>query len=124
MGLVQREIEAAGISTIALSPMPDVTASVSAPRVAAIAYPLGRNFGQPGDVGGQTAVLRATLQALETIEQPGTVYHLPFEWPQAPKEARAEPAESPPIVKAIIRRPWLYRNLVAGDIPAEFRVSR
>jgi D-proline reductase (dithiol) PrdB len=97
--------------------MPDVTASVTAPRIAAIEYPLGRNLGQPGDITGQTAVLRATFQALQEIKEPGSVVHLPFEWPETPKEVRSHPQEPPPIAKAISRRPWLYRNLLNGNIP-------
>ena len=42
-------IEAAGISTITLSSIPDLTGAVSVPRLAAIEYPLGYLFGQPGD---------------------------------------------------------------------------
>ena len=80
MGLVQREIEAAGFTTIILSPIADLTASLSVPRVAAIEYPCGRTFGQPGDAAGQMAVLRATLDALAAIDAPGAVVNLPFEW--------------------------------------------
>jgi hypothetical protein len=29
----------------------------------------------------------------------------------------AHPKEPPPIAKAITRRPWLFRNLMNGDIP-------
>jgi hypothetical protein len=104
--------------------MPDVTASVAAPRVAAIEYPLGRSFGQPGDTAGQTAVLRATLKALSDIDEPGEVVHLPFSWPESPKEVHNHPHDPPPISKAIRRRPWLYRNLLAGDIPAEYRSGK
>lgn len=99
--------------------MPELTKAVSAPRVAAIEYPLGRSFGQPGDRAGQTAVLRATLQALQDISSPGTVIDLPFRWPEPPKKVHTEPTEPPPITKAIMRRPWLYRNLLAGKIPTD-----
>jgi hypothetical protein len=101
--------------------MPEVTASVSPPRVAAIEYPLGRSFGQPGDIAGQTAVLRVTLQTLSDINEAGTVVHLPFTWPEPRKEVHAHPQEPPPISKAIMRRPWLYRKLLAGDIPKEYK---
>ena len=97
--------------------MPDVTASVRAPRIAAIEYPLGRSLGQPGDIAGQTAVLRATFRALQEINEPGTTIHLPFRWPEPPQEVHSHPHEPPPIAKAITRRPWLYRNLLNGNIP-------
>jgi hypothetical protein len=117
VGLVQREIEAAGLTTITLSSIPDLMAAVSVPRVAAIEYPLGRPLGQPGDRKGQMVVLRATLQALEEIDTPGSVIHLPFEWPEHPKRARSHPPQPPPIAKYLRRHPWLFPKLLAQDIP-------
>ena len=117
MGLLQREIEAAGLTTITLSSLPDLTASVSVPRLAAIEHPLGRPFGQPGDREGQMAVLRATLQALEEMATPGSVKHLPFEWPEPPRKVRTHPLQPPPIAKYLQRRPWLLPKLLARDIP-------
>lgn len=117
MGLVQREIEAAGFTTITLSSIPDLTASVSVPRIAAIEYPLGRALGQPDDVAGQMAVLRATLQAVESITTPGGIVHLPFEWPESPKEVDAHPPESPPIVRYLVRNPWSVPRLLRRDVP-------
>lgn len=115
MGLAQREIEAAGIATITLSSLPEVTASVGAPRVAAIGYPLGLPLGKPGDREGQTAVLQALLIALEQIREPGGVVHLSFEWDGKPP--RLEPPEPPPIAQLLMRKPWLYPKLVAGQFP-------
>ena len=113
MGLVQREIEAAGFTTITLSPIPDLTASVCVPRIAAIEYPLGRTLGQPGDAAGQMAVLRATLAALESIRTPGGIVNLPFEWPAAgPKQVRNHPPEAPPIARYLARNPWFLRRLL------------
>jgi D-proline reductase (dithiol) PrdB len=66
VGLVQCEMEAAGFSTISLSMIPEPTASTGAPRIAAVEHPFGLTLGSPGDVGGQLAVLRATLKALGT----------------------------------------------------------
>jgi hypothetical protein len=117
VGLVQREIEVAGISTIALSCIPDLTAVVSAPRVAGIEYPLGLALGKPGDREGQRTVLRATLQALAEISTPGEVRHLPFEWPEPPKQARNEPPEPPPIAKYLIRHPWQLPRLLSRNPP-------
>ena len=97
--------------------MPELTASVKTPRIAAIEYPLGRNLGAPGDVEGQTAVLTTTFQALTTITEPGQVIHLPFTWPEDPKHVHTHPADQPPITKAIMKRPWLYKKLIAGEIP-------
>ena len=114
VGLVAREIEAAGFSTIVLSSLPEWTAAVGAPRIAAIEHPFGQTVGAPGDVIGQTAVLRAALDALAGIDAPGTTRHLPFRW----AGPQPEDGPEPPIVGAIRKRPWLYRKLLAGDIPA------
>ena len=86
--------------------MPDLTAAVSAPRVVAIEYPLGRSLGQPGDSGGQMTVLRATLAALTEIDTPGDVVHLPFRWPEPPKQVKNHPDKPPPITGYLTRNPW------------------
>jgi hypothetical protein len=112
VGLAQREIEAAGFSTIILSPIPEVTASVSVPRLAGISYPLGRSFGQPGDAAGQMAVLRATLRALVDIQAPGGAVELPFEWPEPPNEAHSDPPEPPPIARYLVRNPLAVVKLI------------
>ena len=117
MGLLQREIEAAGFTTITLSPVPDLTAAVSAPRVAAIEYPLGRTLGQPGDAAGQTVVLRATFAALAAIQTPGGVAHLPFEWPELPKQVRNHPPQEPPIARYLARNPWFLPKLLTRSVP-------
>ena len=110
-------MEQAGLTTVTLSPVPDLTASVGAPRVAAIGYPLGRPFGQPGDVTGQRDVLRAALHVLETAETPGTIVDLPFEWPETPSRVKASSSAKPPIVTLLTRKPWLLPRLVSREPP-------
>ena len=114
---MQREIEAADISTISLSMIPEFTRSVGAPRIAAIAYPMAHPLGAPGDREGQMAVLRATLGALEEARMPGEVIELPFEWPERPGQVHADPEVPPPIAKLLARRPWLVAKFLSGDIP-------
>jgi len=86
-------------------------------RIAAIEYPLGRTLGQPGDSAGQTAVLEATLQALEVIQTPGEVIHLPFEWAESLKDVHAKPHIDPPIGRYLVRNPWFLPKLLSRDIP-------
>jgi len=107
VGLVQCEIEAAGFSTISLSMMPDLTASTGAPRIAAIERPFGLTLGLPGDASGQLAILRATLQALGAISEPGGVVDLPFEWNHEAK-LNTHPAQLPPIASYLRRHPWAF----------------
>jgi hypothetical protein len=120
VGLAQREIEAAGISTVSLSMIPDFTAAAGVPRVAAIAYPFSRPLGSPGDADGQRHVLHGALGVLEEAEVPGTVTTLPFRWPEPAKVVRRQPlADPPPIAKLLRAKPWLYFKLVSGEIPAQ-----
>lgn len=117
---MQRKIEAAGIPTIILSNIPDLTASVSVPRIAAIEYPCGRTLGLPRDVEGQTAVLRDTLHALVEIEKPGEIRHLPYRWPEsADQKPELKP---PPIAEYLKRHPWDLRRLINRDIPEKYHV--
>jgi D-proline reductase (dithiol) PrdB len=110
-------LEAAGIATVALSMIPEFTASVGPPRVAGIDYPFGRPLGLPGDRAGQRAVLQATLEVLAAAQGPGTVVQLPFQWPETPREAGGDPPVPPPIVQLLRRKPWLALRLLAHDIP-------
>ncbi len=117
MGLVQREMEAAGITTIALSNIPDLTRAVGVPRLCAIEHPFGLTMGRPGDHVGQTAVLRAVLQALGTITAPGSIVDLPYRWSDADGKLPLHPPQPPPIAKYLVRHPWLYPRLLTRNIP-------
>jgi hypothetical protein len=98
--------------------IPEFSASVGAPRVAGIEFPLGRPLGLPGDRAGQRTVLQAALEVLVAAREPGTVIQLPFRWPQDPREAGGDPPVPPPIVQLLKRKPWLALRLLAHDIPA------
>lgn len=97
--------------------IPDLTAAWGAPRVAAIEFPFGRPLGQPHDVVTQRTVLRATLEALRHVGSPGTVVHLPFEWPEPPDQVHWHPKEPSPIVQLLGRDPSSFKRLVEGDLP-------
>ena len=105
------------MSTITLSGIPALTAAVSVPRLAAIEYPLGYLLGKPGDRHGQTVVLRATLQALTGMTTPGSVTHLPFEWPAEARKLSAKPPKMPPITKYLLRHPWEIPKLFTREVP-------
>jgi hypothetical protein len=97
---------------------------VSVPRLAAVEYPLGYLLGQPGDREGQTAVLRATLNALAEMTGPGSVAQLPFEWPASARRLSARPPKTPPIARYLRRHPWQIPNLFSRDVPAAQRPER
>jgi hypothetical protein len=95
-------IEEAGIPTVILSMMPAWQPIVGAPRVAAIAHPFGRPFGDAGDAATQRAVLRAALRVLAEATVPGAVVHLPFRWPEEPRATKWGPDEPSPIVAMML----------------------
>lgn len=96
-------IEAAGIPTVTVNMMPAYQVAVGAPRVAAIAHPFGRPYGNVGDAATQRAVLRAALDVLVTAHVPGAVVHLPFQWPEEPKATKWGPDEPSPIVAMMLK---------------------
>jgi len=119
VGLVQRVLEAAGIPTVTLSMIPDLTRAVGVPRLAGLSYPMGRPLGRPHDAEGQRAVLRATLDMLATASGPDSYVELPFEWPESPARARnaSKGLAPPPIVELLKKKPWLVARLYSGRIP-------
>ena len=99
MGLAARFLEASGVSTVVLTPTYEFHRAVGIPRSAAIAYPYGRPVGQVGDREGQRQVLLMALSMLEKAQTPGEVWHLPFSWPEEPKETDWQPPEMSPLIK-------------------------
>jgi hypothetical protein len=47
--------------------------------------------------------LSATLAVLGEAREPGEVVHLPFVWPEAPKQTNWHPSEISPIVKLFLK---------------------
>jgi hypothetical protein len=117
VGLVASTIEAAGLSTVCLSNVPDLTVAVGVPRVVALEHPFGRTLGEPGDPDGQTAVLTATFQAACAIDRPGSVEHLPFRWQRSESPSRSHPPAPPPIATYLKRHPWHIPDFVTRRIP-------
>ncbi|MDW7672843.1 MAG: hypothetical protein SCK57_11525 [Bacillota bacterium] len=66
MGLIQREIEAAGIRTVSLMNLPNIGKIVRPPRMIQVNYSLGTIFGHAGDRETQTKILKKAIEtALE-----------------------------------------------------------
>lgn len=82
-----------------LTVSPEFNREIGIPRVAAIEYPYGRPVGQVNDDEGQRKVLLEALSVLEKAQEPGQVFHLPFEWPEEPKETKWHPPVASPIIK-------------------------
>lgn len=102
MGLVARNLEENGFSTIVLNVIPEFHREIGFPRTAAIGHPFGRPIGEVNDIKGQKDVLNSTLMALREIKEPGKIVHLPFSWPEDPKEVKWHPPEVSPIVKLFL----------------------
>ncbi|PKB64084.1 MAG: hypothetical protein BZY80_04110 [SAR202 cluster bacterium Io17-Chloro-G2] len=84
MGLVQNQIEGAGVSTISMTVQPHITGSVGAPRAAYIRYPAGNQLGEAGKPQQQRAIVTAVLEAASQIERPGSIIELPYRWRRFP----------------------------------------
>ena len=117
---MQRHLEASGIATVTLSWMPGLTRAVGVPRLAGISYPMSRPLGRPRDPEGQRAVLRATVDLLESATGPDHYVELPFQWPESVAQARNASKGVPPapIVSLLLKQPWLIPRLYSGRIPS------
>lgn len=82
-----------------LNPIWEFHRAIGIPRTAAIEYPFGRLFGEPGDRKGQREILLKTLEVFEKAEKSGEIWHLPFAWPQEPKKTDWQPPEMSPLIK-------------------------
>jgi hypothetical protein len=99
VGQVAKFLEEEGFSTVTLTMTPEYHEEVGIPRVAAIEYPYGRPVGNVHDREGQRAVLLEALSIFVKAKSPGAVFHLPFTWPEEPKNTNWHPPEMSPIVK-------------------------
>jgi len=64
VGLIQSIIEKAGIATVSISLLREVTERVAPPRALVVDRPLGFPLGEPGDVEIQTRIIMAALELL------------------------------------------------------------
>lgn len=83
MGLIARAIEASGIPTVCITSAWSITASTNPARAVFTDFPLGHTSGRPGDVEGQLSIARAALEAVHSIDEPGTIVPLSQQWPDA-----------------------------------------
>lgn len=64
MGLVAGVLEQAGIATVVLSCLAEVTEQVEPPRWIDLPYPLGHPLGRPDDPDHQRHILESAIQLL------------------------------------------------------------
>ncbi len=95
-------MEGDGLSTVVLNPTWEFNRAVGVPRTAAIEYPYGRPVGEVGDASGQRGVLLQALAVLVEADAPGFIRHLPYIWPEAPRETKWQPPEISPLIKMFL----------------------
>lgn len=77
---MQRAIEEAGIPTIIIAALPLVVRQNGAPRAVAPLVPMGANAGEPNNKEMQRAIVKDSLKNLVSIETPGRIVSLPYEY--------------------------------------------
>jgi hypothetical protein len=82
VGLAARGLEASGLVTVSLTNMPFITEKMGVPRGVAVEFPFGMIWGRPGDRLMERDIMQHMLDAVETIEKPGTIIELPYTWPE------------------------------------------
>ena len=96
MGLIQREIEKAGIATVGITIVREYTEKVQPPRSVYLKWPFGHPLGEPGNVKQQRAVVMEAFRALYGITSPGEIVDLPFRWRRHDYESYEEPGNLAP----------------------------
>jgi hypothetical protein len=80
VGLIQRMAEEAGFVTISMGNEAERMARIKPPRALRVKFGRGSMFGEPGNVERQRRIVMDALEALATMEVPGTVQELPYIW--------------------------------------------
>jgi D-proline reductase (dithiol) PrdB len=79
-GLVARELERSGISTVCAVTVREIAQQVRLPRAVFIHFPFGRTLGPAGDAAIQASVVGDMARVLRTLERPGRIVDLPYRW--------------------------------------------
>lgn len=79
-GIVARVVEEAGIPTVVVAVVRDITINICPPRTLFVNFPTGSNFGKPGDNQTQRQILTSALELAVSADQGGTVQDLDLEW--------------------------------------------
>jgi hypothetical protein len=80
VGLLAREIEASGVTTVALALVKEVAVAAHAPRFLYLHWPFGHALGEPGHVAQQRTVLHDMLSMATSAPGPGLIIDLPYRW--------------------------------------------
>lgn len=70
VGLIQRAIEYAGIATVSISLLREITKKIRPPRALFVPFPLGHPLGEPNDIELQMRILHAAFALLPRTDIP------------------------------------------------------
>ena len=70
VGLIQRAVEEAGISTVSITLAEGMTQKIKPPRALAVPYPFGHPLGEPNNPELQHAIIAEALALLEDKTPP------------------------------------------------------
>lgn len=70
VGLIQRVIEYAGMTTVSISLLREITEKIRPPRALFVPFPLGYPLGEPNNPELQTRVMRAAFALLPCTDTP------------------------------------------------------
>jgi hypothetical protein len=70
VGLIQRQIEYAGITTVSISLLREITEKTRPPRALFVPFPLGYPLGEPDNADLQTRIMRAAFTLLSRNDCP------------------------------------------------------
>jgi hypothetical protein len=82
VGLLQAEVERAGIPTVAVTFSADFTRLIGTPRALSVRFPYGAPFGNPLNRWLQTRVLNEALTLLDDAAAPNTIRASEYRWKQ------------------------------------------
>ncbi len=87
VGLVQHELESAGIASASVTLKPEITYGVGASRAAWVRFPLGHPMGEPDRPDLQREILTDLLHIVSEYPNPldhggdrGLILRLPYRW--------------------------------------------
>ncbi|MEZ4622800.1 MAG: hypothetical protein R2867_45890 [Caldilineaceae bacterium] len=80
MGLIARAIERAGIPTVSISIVKDLTEAVGIPRAVFVKWPLGHPLGEPDHAVQQRTVIYDALHLLLEAQEPGIIREPGYRW--------------------------------------------
>lgn len=87
MGLLQRLFDEAGLCTLSVTQVAEITAIIKPSRSLFVAHPFGLTFGAIGDAATQLAVVEAMLAAVTMMDAPG-IRDSGFAWTRDTRRAQ------------------------------------